>query len=67
VVITISLAFPSTWTKTGERKSNEATLLGVMNCGDNHLMKFESGTCTWKHLKAANAITGMFQHGLCLL
>jgi hypothetical protein len=41
--------------------------IGVMNCGDNHWMKYESGTCTWEHLKAANAITGTFQRQFCLL
>jgi len=30
---------------------------GVMNCGDNHWMKYESGTCNWEHLVDANAIT----------
>ena len=30
---------------------------GVMNCGDNHWMKYEGGTCDWKHLQAANAVT----------
>ena len=30
---------------------------GVMNCGDNHWMKYESGTCTFEHMKEANAIT----------
>jgi carbonic anhydrase len=31
--------------------------IGVMNCGDNHWMKYESGTCNWEHLKAADAVT----------
>jgi hypothetical protein len=30
---------------------------GVMNCGDNHWMKYEGGTCNWEHLRAANAVT----------
>lgn len=30
---------------------------GVMNCGDNHWMKYESGTCDWEHHVAADAIT----------
>ena len=31
--------------------------IGVINCGDNHWMKYESGTCTWDHLVEANAVT----------
>lgn len=31
--------------------------IGVINCGDNHWMKYEGGTCNWEHLKAANAVS----------
>lgn len=30
---------------------------GVMNCGDNHWMKYEGGSCEWSHLQEANAVT----------
>lgn len=30
---------------------------GVYNCGDNHWMKYEPGTCTFDHMKEANAVT----------
>lgn len=30
---------------------------GYYNCGDNHWMQYESGTCDWEHFKAANAAT----------
>ena len=39
----------------GERK--QLGDIGRMNCGDNHWMKYEEGTCTWDHLVAENAIT----------
>lgn len=26
---------------------------GFINCGDNHWMQYESGTCLWEHFKAA--------------
>lgn len=30
---------------------------GRMNCGDNHWMKYEGGSCGWRQLVEANAIT----------
>lgn len=39
----------------GKRKRLGDT--GVMNCGDNHWMKYEGGTCNWRHLQEANAVT----------